>query len=103
MTVPTCSVAQAEARSPAYLDLRLEHASDIVAQREIREPDYPRIDSRRPVVAALAHRRNARAELHLSHRHHFGRPAGAVHGVALVENGGNDVVPRIKVFHEIVQ
>ena len=101
--VPGRRVAHAAKSAAAGADQRLEHGLDPIAQREIGEADDARGDARRAVLAALAHRRDARDELGLAHRPHLDRAARAVHRVALQEHGRDDVVAGAEIGEQLVQ
>ena len=101
--VPRRRVAHAAESPAAGPDVRLQHRLDAVAQGEIGEAHDAGGDARRPVEAALAHRRHAGHELGLAHRPHLLGPARAVHRVAFDEHRGDDVVAGADVGEELVQ
>ena len=101
--VPRPRVAHAAEAPAAGPDMRLQHRLHAVAEREVGEAHDARGDARRPVGAARAHRRHAGDELGLAHGPHLLGARGAIHRMALDEDGGDDVVPGADVVEELVQ
>ena len=81
----------------------VQHGLDAVAERQIGEAHDPRGHARRPVEAAVAHRRGAGDELRLAHGAQLGRAARAVPRVALHEDRGDDIVTGSEVGEQLVQ
>jgi hypothetical protein len=101
--VPRARVAHAAEAPAAGPDVRLQHWSHAVAEREVGEAHDARGDARRPVGAARAHRRHAGDELGLAHGPHLLGSRRAIHRMALHEDGGDDVVAGADVVEELVQ
>ena len=99
--IPGGDVADAAEAAIAGGDMRLQH---VACQRAVAQVDMADNAQRHAGGAegtALAHRRLADHELGLAHRLEGVRPGGALHGAALDEDGGDDVVPLRQVGGEI--
>ena len=91
--VPARGVADAAKAAGAGPDVRLEHLVDGLTQRQVREADDAGRRPHRAVLAAGALRGHALYELGLAHRPERLGQIGVVHGHALDEHRGSDVVP----------
>ena len=95
----------ADAAEPvtAGADMSLQNVAGFLAVAQIDVADDAGTDFRRTVAAGGAHRGDAVDEFGLADRAESLRTLGSVHGAALQENGGDDVVAAVDVGQQVVE
>ncbi len=101
--VPAGRMAHAAEPAVAGADMAQQYRLDAIAQRQIGGADDAAGDPGPPVIARLAHRRDAGDEFGLADRAHLGRTVGAVHRVAFEKDRGDDVMPGREIGEQLVE